>query len=306
MRLPFSSLLLIVFLFTFSCKDGKKMQQFNADELLEKEQDSVESLLSLSRILIEKGDYSKAKRNLTIIINNFGTYQEVVEANNLLKNLNLQILVRQINNTKSIDSIKIWIKNVSDPDVRILADDKIEDILASSKDINELEDYLNSEGYKSHADLARNRINELKELNKDKSYANALTINDSKTWKRFIEDYPNHPERDKIMETIIMLEVDEIFSGEHGQIPPSQLIGNENNSQSSIEIENDTRYTLTIRYSGVEVRKIDITPGSTKTVKLKSGEYKVTASVNAAGVRNFAGSESLYGEYSSAYYIGSN
>ena len=274
--------------------------------MLEKEQDSVKNLLSLSRVLIEKGNYEEAKDNLTIIINNFGTYQEVIAANELLANLNLKLLVKQINNSKHIDSINIWVKNVSDPDVRQMADEKIADILSNSDDMNQLEDYLNFEGYSAHKDLATQRLNDLREENKDLAYQNASKANNSQAWKQFLKDYPNHPEKNKIEETIINLEVNEIFAGEYGEIPPTQLVGNKNFKESNIDIKNDTRYTLTLRYSGPEIKRFDIPPGETITINIKSGQYRVTASVNAAGVRNFAGNENLNGEYSSTYYIATN
>ncbi len=306
MRLRYFSIIGFSLVLTFSCKKEKELERFDPEEMLEKEKDSVKNLLSLSRALIEKGKYNEAKKNLTIIINNFGTYQEVIEANQLLINLNLELLVKQISNTKSIDSINIWIKNVSDPDIRQLADSRIADILSNSEDLAQLEDYLESDGYKAHQDLANQRVKELKEKNKEQAYQNALAAKDSKNWKKFIEDYPNHPEKEKIEETIILLEVNEIFAGEYGEIPPAQLLGDKNFKESNMEITNDTRYTLTLRYSGPEIKKIDIPPGTKKTVNFKSGEYRVTASVNAAGVRNFAGNESLYGQYSSTYYISSN
>ncbi len=306
MRLRYFSIIGFSLVLTFSCKKEKELERFDPEEMLEKEKDSVKNLLSLSRALIEKGKYNEAKKNLTIIINNFGTYQEVIEANQLLINLNLELLVKQISNTKSIDSINIWIKNVSDPDIRQLADSRIMDILSNSEDLAQLEDYLESDGYKAHQDLANQRVKELKEKNKEQAYQNALAAKDSEIWKKFIEDYPNHPEKEKIEETIILLEVNEIFAGEYGEIPPAQLLGDKNFKESNMEITNDTRYTLTLRYSGPEIKKIDISPGTKKTVNFKSGEYRVTASVNAAGVRNFAGNESLYGQYSSTYYISSN
>ncbi len=291
---------------TVSCKQGNKIERFNTDELLKKEQDSVRELLTLSRVLIEKGRYEEAKDKLIIIINNFGTYQEVVEANSILENLNLKLLIKRINNSQSIDTIKVLVENVSDVDVRVIANKKIEDIISDSNSIKELEDYLNSQGFNAHADLANERLVELKEKNKRNAYLNAQAVNDSKTWKKFLNDYPNHPEKEQITKNIVVLEIEEIFSGEYGEIPPSQLTGTKNYEVSTIQITNDTRYTLTLRYSGPEVRKINISPGSLESVKFKSGVYKVTASVNAAGVRNFAGVENLHGEYSSTYYISSN
>ena len=64
---------------------------------------------------------------------------------------------------------------------------------------------------------------------------------------------------------------------------------------NDIEIYNNTKYILTVRYSGVESMKIVLSPKEKKTINLKNGDYRVTASVNAANVTNYAGKEKLEG-----------
>jgi len=75
-------------------------------------------------------------------------------------------------------------------------------------------------------------------------------------------------------------------------------------SKSFIAVTNNTEYTLVVRYSGPDTKKIILKPNESTTVYLSNGYYKVAASVNAADVRNFAGNYNLEGgEYSKSFYI---
>ena len=67
-----------------------------------------------------------------------------------------------------------------------------------------------------------------------------------------------------------------------------------------LKITNNTGCSLTVRYSGADVKMIEIPNGGTRRVNLSSGTYKVAAS--ACG-ENYAGTESLQGSYSSSFYI---
>jgi hypothetical protein len=78
----------------------------------------------------------------------------------------------------------------------------------------------------------------------------------------------------------------------------------EDNLLNSIEIFNNTQYILTIRYSGIESKKVVMSPKQRTSLSLKNGNYRIAASVNASNVRNYAGNENLSaGEYTSEYYI---
>ena len=51
-------------------------------------------------------------------------------------------------------------------------------------------------------------------------------------------------------------------------------------------------------------KRLVINAGGTKSVRLKNGQYRVAASVSAANVSNYAGSENLNGgSYNVDYYI---
>ena len=286
-----------------SCKKDNKLPEFDIEELQKREYDSVKLLLSLSKTFYEKKDYEKAIENLENLINKYATYSEVLEAQELLGLAKIKFIVLKIEEADSIQTVLVQIENNIDPDINIAASKKIEDLIKNAEDISQLEDYINQNKIKEHVDLAYNKISEIKEKNKQEAYASAVENNSSSQWKKFIEDYPDYSNKKEIEKLIIYLEVSEIFNGEYGDIPSSQLSGVVNNIQSEIAIKNDTKYTLTIRYSGPDIIKISIPPFQNGTVKLKSGEYRVAASVNASNVRNFAGIENLHGEYSANYYI---
>lgn len=305
MRFLFISLLVFAGFLT-ACKNENKIQKYSIEELNKREYDSVKKLLFLSKTFMEKEQYEKSKENLTIMVNNYGTYQEVIEARKLLEALNLKILSQEITKSNSIDTIKILIKNVIDPDLVQLSSNRIKDLILNSLDISQIENYVNEDGFKEHQVIAQNRLQELNELRKEEAFKSAVATNTSDVWKKFLSDYPNHSNKKDIEKQIIMLEVNEIFAGDYGEIPLLQLVGDKNYQESSIEIKNDTKYTLTLRYSGKDVIRLSIPPQSSRKVNLKSGEYRVTASVDAADVRNFAGIESLSGSYSSNYYISSS
>ncbi len=54
------------------------------------------------------------------------------------------------------------------------------------------------------------------------------------------------------------------------------------------------------RYSGPDVKMVTISAGSSQTVYLSSGSYRVAASACGS---NYGGSEDLHGKYGSSFYI---
>ena len=74
---------------------------------------------------------------------------------------------------------------------------------------------------------------------------------------------------------------------------------------ASVEVKNDTEYTLTIRYSGPDSQTHSIPKGETIRFSIGKGDYRVAASVNAANVIPYAGRANLKTDgYSASYTIG--
>ena len=122
-------------------------------------------------------------------------------------------------------------------------------------------------------------------------------------YRRFATRYPTHSQIAAIEKRIIDLEVKEIAAGEYGEMPRAQALSY-GGTTTDVEVENKTGYELTVRYSGPDSKKLVIPVGATRTIALVPGAYQVAASVNAANVTNYYGSDSMQGgRYSSSFFI---
>ena len=116
--------------------------------------------------------------------------------------------------------------------------------------------------------------------------------------------YSNGAHKSSAEKKIIDLQVASVYAGEHGELPSMDRIGYGGGASSTISVYNNTAYTLTLLYSGPDSKRLTIPSHQTGNVTLKNGYYRIAASVSAAGVRSFAGSENLNGgSYSVEYYI---
>jgi hypothetical protein len=125
-------------------------------------------------------------------------------------------------------------------------------------------------------------------------------------YRRFATRYPSHAQIAAIEKRIIDLEVKEIAAGEYGEMPKAQALSYGGTS-TDVDVENKTGYELTVRYSGPSSKKLVIPVGATRSVALVPGAYQVAASVNAADVTNYFGSDTMQGgRYSSSFFIQSS
>lgn len=139
------------------------------------------------------------------------------------------------------------------------------------------------------------------EVPKELTYEDAIVTNSIFDLKEYIDKNPNHENIDLLNKRLIDLEVDRIYNDKKtGEMPASEKISSYNSTNSSVSISNDTSCELIIRYSGKDSKMISIPANQTRSLHIKSGNYRITAS--ACGY-NYAGSESLSGDYSSKYYI---
>jgi hypothetical protein len=226
------------------------------------------NLLSDGKVFFEAKDYLTAKQKFQTLILKHPDLPQSVEAKKYLE---------------SIDEEEIW-QNATNSD-----------------DINTTEIYISKYPSGKYIYLALTRKGELKVLNMQRAYDEALSSNNSLVWKRFLENYPDYPNKGSISEKIIRLEVDEILgNSDTGQMPSFENLSSSFSSNSSVRISNNTGCDLTVRYSGVQAKIIEIPSGGTSTVYLASGTYKIAASACGS---NYAGIESLQGSYGSTFYI---
>ncbi len=163
------------------------------------------------------------------------------------------------------------------------------------------EDFVGKHPESPQAKIASKRISSLKE----KEWENAKSSRSISSVQKYLNQNPNTPYREEAEKLIIDIEVDNIFKSDHGKMPPLEKVkGTETIYRNEVTINNNTDYTLTVRYSGKESHKVVMKPGRASSVSLPNGSYRIAASVNSSSVRSFAGSVSLEGaNYESTYYI---
>ncbi|SMC53776.1 hypothetical protein [Cellulophaga tyrosinoxydans] len=299
--LPYFSFLLFIIVLNACKYEAKK--EFNLEETRALEKNAILNLLSQAKNEIENENLQGAIVLLDSIINNYGTYDEVETAYILKEEAQRHYMIKKIISSTDIDSLFVFITDYNSFEIKDAAKKRIGEVIKSTQNPQVLQDFIASNRLPEFRVEAKTRQQNLLEEQKNNLYSEALKENSAQTWKNFIALYPDHPNNKQIEDKIIELEVDDIFSGTHGEIPSSNLSGVANYINSDIKIKNDTPYTLTIRYSGKENKRIIIPSGNTQRVDLISGEYRVTASVNASRVSNYAGIESLNGSYTSSYYL---
>lgn len=150
------------------------------------------------------------------------------------------------------------------------------------------------------------KIEESKWKTDSDAWTRAQEINTAISYKKYIEKYPNGIKIEQAKKLIIDREVDNIFKGDYGELPTMDKTSEGQGKTSNISVYNNTSYTLTLRYSGLESKKIEISSQSRGNITLKNGQYRIAASVNG-NVRSFAGTENLTGDsYNVEYYIVTN
>lgn len=124
-------------------------------------------------------------------------------------------------------------------------------------------------------------------------------------YRKYLKLYPNGAHKSQAEKKIVDLEVANVFNSKnYGHLPSMDKTRYGKGAYTTVTVKNDTQYTLTLLYSGMESKRIVIGSHGIQNIKLKSGSYRIVASVNASRVQNFAGSEDLVGgSYSVNYYI---
>ncbi len=144
----------------------------------------------------------------------------------------------------------------------------------------------------------------LERLKMDSDWQRTLQSNTPEAFRDFFSKYPQSPYTAKAESLAIAAEVAGIMRGVHDELPAPKRVDGSEGETSIVEIENQTRYTLTVRYSGPTSTRLTIKPKGHTVVTLKNGRYKVAASVDNKQVIPFAGENLLEGgQYTSRYFI---
>jgi hypothetical protein len=124
------------------------------------------------------------------------------------------------------------------------------------------------------------------------------------TYRAYLKLNPDSPNKAQVEKRIIDLEVAEILAGKHGKLPPSSPLQRTGGTETQMRIENQTSYSLTLRYSGRQSYRFDLRAGEVRDVILAADTYQVAATVNSANVTPYAGKDTLQGGHASTkFYI---
>lgn len=166
---------------------------------------------------------------------------------------------------------------------------------------------LVSEEYWRDADQRIEDINSRLWGTESQAWKTAQKQNTLTAYNRYLELYPQGVHARAADKKVIDLSVTNIFAGDHGSLPGMDRTSYSSSGNNIITVSNDTQYTLTLLYSGPDSKRLVLSPRSSGSVRLPNGTYRVAASVAAANVRSYAGTETLSGGgYDVSYYISSS
>jgi hypothetical protein len=212
----------------------------------------------------------------------------------------------------TINKYKDFISEYPESDYISEAENRIKELVEiqaweKAKSLNIIygyENYLTTFPNSKYVFDAKNKIIKLKE---EIAWSEAVRIGTITAYKKFISDFQYGEFLKAAEKKIIDLEVDDIFKGDHGNLPPMNSTSSRSDSKaiSKIEVFHNTEYTLTLRYSGTDSKKLIFEPKQKKTFELNLGLYRVAATVNIANIRNYAGIEEIHGgtSYDVQYYV---
>lgn len=137
------------------------------------------------------------------------------------------------------------------------------------------------------------------------AWKSARLVNTTAAYVAFLKESSESPFADEARARIIDLEVAEIRGTNAGTLPQATEISSvRGRTYSLVNIYNNTRHDLTLRYSGPDSFKVTFAPKEKGSIEVLVGKYSIAATVSASSVRNYAGTEtSTGGNFQVEYYI---
>ena len=132
----------------------------------------------------------------------------------------------------------------------------------------------------------------------------ACYLNTIAGYEEYEKNHPNGRHYAEAEKRAVSMRVDHVFSGQYESLPSMSRTSYGASAKSRVTVTNSTEYTLTLYYSGIDGKRMEIRPHGTQSVTLTNGQYRIAASVNSTRVRSYAGVETLNGgDYDIKYYI---
>jgi len=137
------------------------------------------------------------------------------------------------------------------------------------------------------------------------AWARACELNTRDSYQKYIDRFPSGLHRGEADNKIVDFDIEEIFKGEFNDLPIMELVEEDRDKPISIiQIENHTKYELTVMYQGSQNKMIKIPAGSRGSVTVENGYYKVAAYVPPKWIRPYAGrQEAVGGRYEIGFWV---
>ena len=130
----------------------------------------------------------------------------------------------------------------------------------------------------------------------DTAWKRASEMDSIEGYQTYLARYPYGAHAGDANNRIIDLRVQDALNGSHEDLPDMKRVEEDDDSPTStILVENNTGYPLTVMYSGLESKSIVIAAGGRGAVTVKNGHYRIAASVPPGHIRPFAGSQDFSG-----------
>lgn len=165
---------------------------------------------------------------------------------------------------------------------------------------------FNYKGYSDDQLEDLNKAMKEREWNSEESaWARACELDTRQAYEKYIGAYPNGIHTYEANRRLINSKITETLDNAHNALPNiKQTEYDDNSLTSTIVIENNTGYPLTVYYSGSDIKSIIIPVNGKSTFTVENGEYKLAATVPPAYIRPFAGkTEFCGGRYEMGFWV---
>lgn len=133
-------------------------------------------------------------------------------------------------------------------------------------------------------------MNERDWASEETAWLRACTMDNETAYKKFIAMYPNSVHRGEADKKLIDISVDNALANAHNSLPGiTQTYEDDDSPTSTITIDNNTEYPLTVLFSGDASKSIVIASGHSGVVKVENGYFRIAASVPPITIKPYAG-----------------
>lgn len=164
-------------------------------------------------------------------------------------------------------------------------------------------------GFKDYNDDSLDQLNQkMKERewgSEDTAWKAASDTDSSQAYERYLAIYPNGAHAAEATVRLVSAKVNETLANAHNDLPQvKQTRTDEMSPTSTVIVENNTGYPLTVYCSGTDNRTVIIPPDKKAAITIKNGQYKLAASVPPPHIRPFAGQTSFSGgDYEIGFWV---